>query len=100
MRIISEAHIREAKEKWPHAANALEKWRELIKKSHFKDFAALKQANPALDLFKGKNIDLHIFDIGGNKIRIIAKVDFECQLLFIKHVLDHKEYDAGNWKKT
>jgi mRNA interferase HigB len=34
-----------------------------------------------------------IFDIGGNKYRLVARVDFEEQLLVIQTVLTHQEYD-------
>lgn len=94
MRIISEARIREAKLKWPHAATALEAWKRLFKANSPKDFAALKQLSPAVDKYK----DFHILDVGGNKIRIIAIVQFRQDRLFIKHILDHDEYIAGKWK--
>ena len=34
-----------------------------------------------------------VFNIGGNKYRLIARVDFEEQLLVIQTVLTHQEYD-------
>lgn len=34
-----------------------------------------------------------IFDVGGNKYRVIARVDFEEQALVIEEVLMHAEYD-------
>lgn len=94
MRIISEARIREAKAKWPQAATALEAWRQLFKNNSPKDFAQLKQLNPAAD----KVGDLYVLDVGGNKIRIIVTIHFKVDTLYIRHILDHKEYDAGKWK--
>jgi mRNA-degrading endonuclease HigB of HigAB toxin-antitoxin module len=43
--------------------------------------------------------DLHVFDIGGNKLRLIAFVSYRSQRLYIKHVLDHREYDRGNGRR-
>jgi mRNA interferase HigB len=40
-----------------------------------------------------------VFDIGGNKYRIIARIDYMRQTVFITYVLTHKEYDTGHWKK-
>ena len=37
--------------------------------------------------------------IGGNKLRLIAYVRYRAQKLYIKHVLDHREYDRGKWKE-
>jgi len=34
-----------------------------------------------------------VFDIGGNKYRIIADVVFQAQQVYIKHVFTHKEYE-------
>jgi len=44
--------------------------------------------------------NLTVFNIGGNKIRLIAAVHFNTQCLYIRHVLTHKEYDKEKWKKS
>ena len=40
-----------------------------------------------------------IFDIAGNKYRLIAEINFRSQTLFIRHILTHQEYAKGKWKK-
>jgi mRNA interferase HigB len=40
-----------------------------------------------------------VFDIGGNKFRLVAAVHFNTQRLFIRHVLTHTVYDRRDWKK-
>jgi hypothetical protein len=40
-----------------------------------------------------------IFDIGGNKYRLIAVRDYEHHKLFVRFVLTHEEYDRGLWKQ-
>jgi mRNA interferase HigB len=37
-----------------------------------------------------------IFDIGGNKYRLIARVDFEEQMLFVQAVMTHEKYNREN----
>lgn len=39
-----------------------------------------------------------IFDIGGNKYRLIAAVHFNTGIVYIRHVLTHAEYDSDKWK--
>jgi len=39
-----------------------------------------------------------VFNIGGNKFRLVAGVDFARRMLWVKAVLTHGEYDEGTWK--
>jgi mRNA interferase HigB len=39
-----------------------------------------------------------VFDIGGNKYRLIAEINFKRGMLFIRHILPHQEYGRGSWK--
>jgi mRNA interferase HigB len=38
----------------------------------------------------------HVFNVGGNKYRIVAAIHFNSQVTYIRHVFTHKEYDK--WK--
>ena len=95
MRVISAKQIRNAKEKWPYSATALDEWYRKVKVISPEDFAALKAVFPAVD----KVGSLHVFNIGGNKLRLIALVRFRVQRLYSRNVLDHREYDKGKWKE-
>ena len=39
-----------------------------------------------------------MFNVGGNKYRLIAFVHYRRQIVYIKHILTHDEYDEGEWK--
>jgi mRNA interferase HigB len=39
-----------------------------------------------------------VFDIGGNKYRLIAEMNFTRSVLFIRCIVTHKEYMKGAWK--
>lgn len=41
-----------------------------------------------------------VFDIGGNKFRLVAFVSYAKGKVYILRVMTHKEYDSGNqrWK--
>lgn len=95
MHIITHAKIIEASQKWSHAQSALDGWYRIMKANNPKDFAEMKTFFPAVDKV-GK---FHVFDIGGNKIRLIAVVMYQAKKVYIRHVLSHKEYDNGNWKE-
>ena len=40
-----------------------------------------------------------VFNIGGNKYRLIAAIHFNRGKVYVRHVLTHPEYDQGTWKK-
>jgi mRNA interferase HigB len=96
MRVISEKRIWEAKEKWPRSASALDEWYRRIKRNNPGDFASMKGIFPATD----KVEQFHVFDIGGNKLRLIAFVRYPTQRIYIKHLLDHREYEQDKWKEA
>ena len=42
---------------------------------------------------------LVVFDIGGNKFRLIASIHFNTKICYVRHILTHAEYDLDGWKK-
>lgn len=67
-------------------------WYKFVTKSDFANFASLRKTFNSVDAV-GKYF---VFDIGGNKYRIVAAIHFNTQKLFIRHVFTHAEYDK--WK--
>lgn len=94
MRIISNSALRAFAAQHPQADAPLQGWRRVIENNQFNNWAELKAVFNAVDRV-GERV---VFDIGGNKYRLIAQIRFEKQILYIKAVLTHKEYDKGAWK--
>jgi len=40
-----------------------------------------------------------VFNVGGNKYRLITNIRYEGQQVYIKMVLTHGEYSKDKWKK-
>lgn len=40
----------------------------------------------------------YVFNIGGNKYRLVCAIAFQPALVWVKAVLSHREYDKGAWK--
>lgn len=95
MHIITKRRIEEAKALYPACATALGGWHKIVKNNDFKSFADLKTTFNSVD----KVGTLYVFDIGGNKLRVITSIHFNRQKLYIRHILTHKQYDRGNWRK-
>ena len=92
MRVISNKSLVDFAVAHPLATVPLQAWRTLVESRAFANFAELKAAFNATD----KVGDYYVFDIGGNKYRVVAAVHFNRQMLFVRHVFTHQEYDK--WK--
>jgi mRNA interferase HigB len=95
MHVITRKRLNEFVEKHPEAETALSRWYRLVNKADFASFAELRQAFPSADQV-GK---LTVFNVGGNKIRLIAAIHYNRKRLYIRAVLTHEEYDQSKWKE-
>ena len=94
MHVISNKARKSFVDRFPDADKPLQSWRKVMEKGSFRSFAALRQALGSVD----KVGDLYVFNIGGNKYRLIAYVRFDWQRCYIKQVMTHAEYDRERWQ--
>jgi mRNA interferase HigB len=40
-----------------------------------------------------------VFNVAGNKYRLIARVNYQTQRVFVLYILTHTDYDRGDWKR-
>jgi mRNA interferase HigB len=95
MHVITRKRLNEFAALYPETTNALIHWYTLIKQNDFSTFPELRETFPAADQV-GK---LTVFNIGGNKVRLIAAIHYNRKKVYIRAVLTHPEYDQGKWKK-
>lgn len=95
MHIISKKALQQFWERHPDSKNSLSRWLKIMEKTNFASFNELRTAFPSAD----KVGDLIVFNIAGNKCRLIASVHFNRGKVYIRHVLTHPEYDKGAWKE-
>lgn len=96
MHIITRKRLREFSAKHRGAAEALGIWYGIMSKTDFATFAELKQVFGSVDKV-GK---FTVFDIGGNKYRLIAAIHYNRKKVYIRHMLTHAEYDRNKWKES
>jgi mRNA interferase HigB len=89
MRVISRRALRDFWELHPPALEPLATWFRLAERNKFADFNALKRIFGAADYVA----PFTIFDVGGNKYRIIASIHYNRERIYIRHVFTHPEYD-------
>ena len=95
MHIITRKRHNEFAAAYPETETALQRWYEGMKHRNFDSFAELRLLFPSADQV-GK---LTVFNIGGNKVRLIAAIHYNRRKVYIRAVLTHQEYDEGKWKE-
>ena len=95
MHIITRKRLNDFAAKHPDSQSALHHWFQLAKQGTFRSFVELREVFPTADQV-GK---LTVFNIGGNKIRLISAIHYNRQKLYIRAVLTHEEYSRSRWKE-
>ena len=95
MHIISRKALIRFWEKYPDSKTALVRWFKVLKTTEFQSLSELRAVFPSAD----KVQDWIVFNIGGNKYRLITSIHFNRGKVYIRYVLTHAEYDRGAWKK-
>ncbi|MCD6585790.1 MAG: type II toxin-antitoxin system HigB family toxin [Desulfobacteraceae bacterium] len=95
MHIITRKRILEFVKKHPDCSTALESWYRIVKRTDFNSLNELRQTFPSADIVG----NLTVFNIGGNKARLIAAIHYNTHRIYIRYILAHKEYDRGSWRE-
>lgn len=93
--MISRKRLLEAAEKDRALEGPLKAWYKVASKADWKNFAEVRQTYSSADYVA----PFTVFNIKGNSYRLIVKIEYKKHLIFIKHVLTHKEYDRGEWRE-
>lgn len=95
MHVISRKALQLFWEHHPDSKTALTRWFQIVRRTTFKDFASLRRTFPTADLVDR----FTVFNIAGNKYRLVASIHFNRGKIYVRHVLTHREYDKGAWKQ-
>jgi len=68
-------------------------WYKLSKNAVWNNFSDLKQTYGSADLV-GNCI---VFDVGNNRFRLIARLNYRRGIIYVLKVMDHREYDRKRW---
>lgn len=94
MRVISEKKFREFWSIHPEAEAPLRAFARVARQADWRNFAEIRSLYAHADQV-GR---FTVFNVGGNKFRLITVVAYDRGILYIREVLTHKAYDAGRWK--
>ena len=93
--VISKRGLFEQAAKYPDARPALQVWFDTARAAKWTGLEDLRKTFPATDMVG----DLAIFNIRGNQYRLIVRMVWRYERIYIKEFLTHAEYDKGRWKK-
>ena len=94
MHVISYTRIREFSESHADIIEALDNWSKVASKANWATLIEVQTVFPKAEAVG----DFTIFNIKGNHYRLIVSIDYEGQLIYIKYILTHAEYDKEKWK--
>jgi mRNA interferase HigB len=95
MHIITRKRLNEFAEKHPDTKTALQHWYQLMRAGQFGSFSEQRATFSSADQV-GK---LTVFNIGGNKARLIVAIHYNRRKVYVRAVLTHEEYEQSRWKE-
>ncbi len=90
MRVVAKKILREFWEKYTDSELQLKTWYREASKASWKSPNGIKNEYAKASILKNGKV---VFNICGNKYRLIVDVNYERQWVFILFIGTHKEYD-------
>ena len=86
--------LRRRAETHKDALESLLHWHNVAKRAAWQHLMNVRADFPHAD-----RMDMFtVFNIGGNKYRLIAVIKYKWQIIYVRQILTHAEYDEGKWR--
>ena len=95
VRVIGKRGLFERSARFTDAKAALFNWYAVAVQSRWSSLEDIRRAFPATDMIG----PLAVFNIKGNNYRLIVRIQFRTQRIYVKEFLTHAEYDRQGWMK-
>jgi len=93
--VISKSAWREAVAADPTLEAPISEWHKVAKGAAWDSLVDVRKVYPHADFVD----PFTVFNIKGNAYRLIVKIEYRWQIIFVKYLISHNEYNRGNWKK-
>ena len=93
MRIFTEQRLNEYIQQHPETRTALQEWKYVVRHSEWHSYADVKKSFNTVDAVGNQR---YVFDIMGNKHRIVIVIKFTIYFVYIRFIGSHAEYDKMN----
>jgi mRNA interferase HigB len=98
-RVISVKRLREFWQQHPGAEIPLRTWYRVASKASWRRLQDVRSDYPHADAVtaaSGRTVT--VFNMGGNKYRLIVDILYAVEVVYVCTVLTHAEYSKGRWK--
>jgi mRNA interferase HigB len=99
MRVVKPSRIRGYAEENRVAASSLLAWLKIAQGARWENIAEVRHDLPSADgvrVASGRIVT--VFNIGGNKYRLIVGINYRWGMVYILRFMTHAEYDKDKWK--
>jgi mRNA interferase HigB len=94
MHVISYKRLRQFYRDRADAHAPLDNWYKLASQSSWQNLIEIQEIFPSAEAVG----NFTVFNIRGNRYRLIVAIEYPRQLIYVKYILTHAEYDKEQWK--
>jgi mRNA interferase HigB len=97
--VITRRRLREWARWYPDARSSLAAWYAVTRKARWQSIVDVREDFPTADgVVVGSGRVVTVFNIRGNKYRMITAIHYNRQRVYLLRFLTHADYDKGDWK--
>ena len=100
MNIVTRTRLEEFWARHPDAEEPLTTWYNAALRARWRNMMEVRHRFPHADAVRvasGRSVT--VFNMGGNKYRLVTAIHYNRRLIFVLRVLTHAEYSKGRWKE-
>lgn len=100
MRVIKRSTLLLFARDAPAALGPVRNWFAVARAARWRSFVDIRRIFTTADLVRtDSGSSVVVFDLGGNKYRLIAHVSYHKQKVYVLRIMTHREYDRKRWKR-
>lgn len=94
MHLIAISRLREDAAKFSDVLTQIEDWNEIVKTATWQNLIEVQQTYALAEAVG----NFTVFNIKGNRYRLIVSINYSKQIIYFKYFLTHAEYNKDSWK--
>jgi mRNA interferase HigB len=94
MHLMSIRNLRRDVARYPDAQHPIEDWYNIVRRTDWANLEVVRETYRDAEAVG----NFTVFNIKGNKYRLIVDIDYESGTVYYKCFLTHAEYDKDRWK--